>query len=98
MHSINELPIQFKNYNNKYLVTQGKKSTNIFPFNCSKGLVVTLNDNILIRVLNSFKKASSEIKKFLPKNVYTNISNEKNDILYYTGHIFQSQEFDGKLN
>ena len=30
--------------------------------------------------------------------MYKNISNEKNNILYYTGRILQSQEFDGKLN
>ena len=46
MYSVNELPIQFKNYNNKYLVTQEKNSINIFPFNCPKGLVVTLNDDL----------------------------------------------------
>ena len=99
MHSVNELPIQFMYYNNKYLVTQEKYSINIFPFNCPKGLVVTLNDDLLKRALNYFyKKATLEIKKFLPKNVYKNISNEKNNILYYTGRILQSQEFDGKLN
>ena len=99
MYSINELPTQFKNYNNKYLVTQEKKSINIFPFNCPKGLVVTLNDDLLKRALDYFyKKATLEIKKFIPKNVYKNISNEKNNILYYTQRILQSQEFDGKLN
>ena len=30
--------------------------------------------------------------------MYKNISNGKNNILYYTGRILQSQEFDGKLN
>ena len=31
MYSVNELPIQFKNYNNKYLIMQEKNSINIFP-------------------------------------------------------------------
>ena len=30
--------------------------------------------------------------------MFIRICNEKNDILYYTGRILPSQEFDGKLN
>ena len=60
---MNELPIQFRNCNDKYLVTQEKNATSAFPFNCQKGLVVALNDNLLIKALNYFyKKATLEIK------------------------------------
>ena len=98
-YSVNELPIQFRNSNDKYLVTQDKNATSAFPFNCREGLVVALNDDLLIKALNYFyKKATLEIKTFLPKNVYKNICNEKNDILYYTGRLLPSQEFDGKPN
>ena len=60
--SENELPIQFKNFNDKYLITQEKNSLNAFPFDCVKGLVVTLNDELLITALNYlYKKATLEI-------------------------------------
>ena len=60
---------------------------------------MALNYDLLIKALNYFyKKATLEIKRFLPKNVYKNICNEKGDILYYTGRILPSQEFDGKLS
>ena len=34
-----KLPIQFKNCNDKYLVTQG---ANVFPFNCKKGFIISI--------------------------------------------------------
>ena len=52
--SANRLLNQFGNCNDKYLVTQQKNSTNNFPFNSPKGLVDTLNDDILMTVLNYF--------------------------------------------
>ena len=73
----------------KNLVTQG---ANVFPFNCKKGLVVTINDDILMKSLNYFyKKATLEKKHFLDKKLYKNVSREK-------GGILPSQEFNGKLN
>ena len=50
--SENGLPIQFKNCNDKYLVTQERNSIIAFPFDCVKGLVVTLNDKHLMTALN----------------------------------------------
>ena len=86
-----ELPAQFKSSNDKYLVTQGDL--------CQQGLVVSLEDDLLLDALNYFyKKATLEIKRFLPKNSYKKISEEKNDVLFYTGRILPSQEIDGKLH
>ena len=97
--SENGLPIQSKNCNDKYLLTQEKNSINAIPFDCVKGLVVTLNDELLITALNYlYKKATLDIKQFLPKKVYQGISKEKDEILYYTGSILPSQEFNGELN
>ena len=88
MYSVNELPIQFKNYNNKYLVTQEKNSINIIPFNCPKGLVVTLNDDLLKRALkrNSYQRMCTRI--FLTKKQHS---------LFYRTNITISGIY-GKLN
>ena len=97
--SENGLPIQFKNWNDKYLLTQEKNSIIAFPFDCEKGIVVTLNDELLMTARNYlYKKATLEIKQLLPKKVYQRISKEKDEILYYTGRILPSQEFNGEPN
>ena len=89
------LPKQFGYNNDQYLVTGGSK----FPFNCSKGLVVVLNREILIRSLGYFYlKASNEVKKYCNKKQYAKISEEKSGILYYSGRILPSQEFTNKLD
>ena len=90
------LPKQFKFFKDKYLVTQGKYD---IPFICQEGLVIELSEEILQTALNYFyKRATLEIKYFQNKNVYKNISKEKNGILYYTGRILQSQKINNKLN
>ena len=95
---IKSLPSQFKNVHNKYLVTL-KKQTDSFPFNFQEGLVVCLNDNLLMDALNYFyRKATQEIKHFLPKKRFEKISKEKDGILFYTGRILPSQEFNGIQN
>ena len=95
---IKSLPSQFKNVHNKYLVTL-KKQTDSFPFNCQEGLVVCINDNLLMDAMNYFyRKATQEIKHFLPKKRFEKISKEKDGILFYTGRILPSQEFNGIQN
>ena len=70
-----------------------------FPFTCQKGLVVTIDDNILGDSLNYyFKKATLEIKHFLAEKQYKTISYEKNGVLYYTGRILPTQKIDGGTN
>ena len=94
-----KLPTQFKSVNDKYLLTQGTDVTNSFPFHCKKGLVIILDDDLLLSALNYFyKKATLEIKHFLPTGAFKNITREKSDILYFTGWILASQEINGKCN
>ena len=89
------LPDQFKTVHDKYLVTQ----ENVFPFDCANGLVVSIDEDLLMSSLNYFyKKATLEIEKFLPQKLYKNICQKRNGILYYTGRILASQELNGKLN
>ena len=91
-----KLPNQFHFSGDKFLVTQGKYMA---PFQCKAGLTVELNEEILMISLNYFfRKGSLEIKHFLNKNSYKNISKEKNSILYYTGRILSSQKINNKLN
>ena len=90
------LPSQFMFCNDKYLITQ---NGNAFPFNCQQGLVVILTEALLMAAINYFyKKATLEIKQYNNKKAYKNISIEKDEILYYTGRILPSQEFNGNLN
>ena len=66
----NPLPDRFKFSNDKYLVT----SANKFPFICKQGLVVELTESYLLGALDYFfKKASAEIKHFLPESAYKKI-------------------------
>ena len=70
--SESKLPTQFKFLNDKYLVTQENHD---FPFNCKRGLVVGLSEEILMTALNYlYQKASLEGKHFQNKNVYKNIA------------------------
>ena len=83
---MNELLAQFKNSINKYLKITEEKNMNTFPFDRQKGLVVAI-DVLFMTWLNYVYKKATGIQTFLPKIMYINISEEKNDILYYTGHI-----------
>ena len=90
----NALPGRFMFCNDKYLVTAGAA----FPFVCEKGLVVELTELNLLEALNYFfRKASDEVRHFLPKSSYENISQDKFGILYYTGRILPSQTFGSKV-
>lgn len=61
-------------------------------FMCTKGLVVDLDPNMTNAALQYFfKKASVEVKHFLPVSKYKNISEEKSGILFYTGRILPTQ-------
>ena len=90
----NPLPERFRFCNDKYLIT----TNSVFPFICKGGLVVEITELDLLEALNYFfKKASAEVRHFLPKGTYQNISEDKLGILYYTGRILPSQEFGSKL-
>ena len=90
------LASQFKFVNDMYLITQGISK---FPFNCRKGLVVQLSEDKIRQALNYyFLKGSLEIKRFMNKNSYVNISEERNGILLYNGRILPSQRINNDLN
>ena len=92
VQSASILPSIFTFSNGCYLVTQGGGN---FPFISQQGLVVALNNVNLISAINYFyKKATLEIKHFQHLKNYQNISKDKFGILYYTGRILPSQEFD----
>ena len=89
-----DLPAQFKFVNDKFLVTN---DSNRFPFVCEKGLVVELETHHLKRALAYFfQKASLEVKTFMNRKSYVNISEEKDGILMYTGRILASQKIDNQ--
>ena len=80
----------------KNLVTINKPNS---VLKCKPGLVVPLTDEDIGFALEYFyRKSTDEVKKFLPKKAYQNITKEVNGILYYSGRILASQEFNGKLN
>ena len=90
------LPNQFQFSGDKYLVTQGLYKA---PYHCKAGLTIQLTEDILLLSLKYyFTKATMEVKEFLHKNEYKNISTEKNGILYYTGRILPTQKISNKLN
>ena len=88
----------------KYLVTCGnvysvRNSAGLVSyFSSPPGLVVCISDEDLTLALNYFyRKCTLEVKQFVDKKSYENISVEKNGILYYSGRILPSQEFGGIL-
>ena len=90
----NPLPDRFKFCNDRFLVTTANK----FPFVCKQGLAVELTEFYLLGSLNYFfKKASAEIKHFLPESAYKKISKDRLGIMYYTGRILPSQQFNAKI-
>ena len=79
----------------RYLVTTGEKSG---PITCAGGLVVDLPQCMINAALRYyFVKATLEIKQFLPESKYKHISEEKDNILYYSGRILPTQEVGGEL-
>ena len=90
------LPNQFQFSGDKYLVTQGKY---VSPYKCKKGLTVQLTEEILLLSLYYYyHKATMEVKEFLPRNSYKEISVEKSGILYHSGRILPTQKINNKLN
>ena len=79
----------------QHLVTIGTTSG---KFKCNPGLVVILDrDMINVSLSYYFRKATEEIKHFLPKKKYEKISQDIDGILYYTGRILPTQKvtFEG---
>ena len=65
---------------------------------CQNGLTVELSATVLNDALHYyFVKVTLEVKHFLPKSEYKNISEEKGGVLYYTGRILPTQRVGGDL-
>ena len=89
----------------RYVVTSGYSykgsngTKNVAEFSCKPGLVIILKDIDLKKVLEYvYRKATLELIKFAEKQSYKNITEMKDNILYYTGRTLPSQEFGGNLS
>ena len=83
-----EIPSMFDYNKDMFLVTTGA--------NCTSGLVVNVKESC-IKLKYFFKKASDEVKHFVSESRYSNISQEVNEILYYSGPILPTQGITGSL-
>ena len=93
--NVKEVPDIFGNQYDKHIVTTGCHMVGN-PWKCLQGLVVIITDDLINMALNYyFKKATREIVEFLNKSNYENISELKDNILYYSGRILSDQEFGG---
>ena len=88
----------------KYVVSCGivyaatNSAGDVSLISCQPGLVVCLSEEDIGLSLSYFyRKCTSEIKQFTDRKSYGKISEEKLEILYYTGRILPSQEFGGTL-
>ena len=73
------IPDMFSHQENKYLVTTGSGSRGLY---CSEGLVVELPEvKVKDALAYFFKKSALEIKHFLPKQKYSEISKEIGGII-----------------
>ena len=89
----NEIPDMLLYQWDKYLVTTGESKGN--DIHCKGGLVVDLPQFMINAALQYyFKKATDEVKYFLMKSKYENISEEIKGILYYSGRILPTQEIN----
>ena len=93
-----KMPSMFEFKHDQHLVTKNKRGpTKRSNLKCKEALVVTMTDVEIQMALKYFyRKATDEIKKYLDRRVYEKISREFDGILYYTGCILPSQEFDGR--
>ena len=90
------IPEIFSHHESNYLVTTG---TNSKGLQCQQGLVVELPDIFIKNALAYyFIKSTLEIKHFLSKQKYCNISKDIGGILYYTGRILPDQNVTNHLS
>ena len=94
---LSRLPSSFRG--ETYLVTGGRsyKISKNVSIQCTPGLVVCLTDADVNGALDYYyRKATAEIKNFVRKSQYQNISTEKDGILFYKGRILPSQTIAGR--
>ena len=86
------VPDVLKCTNDRYIVTTAYMGLKTSP----GGKVVEVTDKMLQASVTYFSlKASNEVKHFLVKKKYVNISKEIDGILYYSGRILEDYQFDG---
>ena len=89
-HPPAEIPGIFAYRGDQFIITTGKY--------CKGGLVVDLSKDMINSALRYyFLKASEEIRHFLPASSYQNISEDKNNVLHFTGRILPTLETTGEL-
>ena len=79
----------------RYLVTSLLVS-NMGPNKCPGGKVIEVSDQMLQWAMSYFSfVASEELKQFLDKKRYVNITKDIGGILYYSGRILEDYQFGG---
>ena len=77
----------------RFLVTTGNDKRDIFK--CQSGLVVIIQNKLLdLAQQYFFRKATEEVKHFLPASKYKEFSVEKAGVLYFSGRILPTQEIE----
>ena len=83
-----DFPDILKNDNDRFLVSIGNGKNSV--------KIVEISEAMLKSAFNYYAiKATNEIKHFLDKKKYINISKEIDGVLYYSGRILPDQEFLG---
>ena len=86
------IPDALKCSKDRYIVTTSYMGSNEGP----GGKVIEVADKMIQASMTYFSsKASNELKHFLAKKKYVNISREIDGILYYSGRILEDYQFDG---
>ena len=79
-----------------FLVTTGRPGK---TGQCQGGLIVNVDESLMkLSLLYFFQKATEEVKHFLPRTRYANISEEVDNVLYATGRILPTQRVTGALS
>ena len=85
-----DIPDALKSKFDRYVVTTGSNG-------CDPGKVILVSEPMLQTAFYYYAlKASEEVKKFVDKSRYANISKEIDGVLYYSGRILPDQEFGGR--
>ena len=92
-----QLPDIFSTTNlDGFLVTTGRPGK---TGQCQGGLIVNVDESLMkLSLMYFFQKATDEVKHFLPKSRYANVSEEVDNVLYATGRILPTQQVTGALS
>ena len=92
-----KVPDMMSYQGDQFLVTTGKNTDK--NFSCKTGLIVEVPEIMINCALRYYYiKATNEIKQFVSANKYTDITVEKDSILYYSARVLPDQQFSGDLS